>query len=178
MWQCLLTRYMSSQPSTTAELVASHGPSGLSIDRLAIVSLGANLPSRFGPARVTLERAAQALSELSDWPVVLSPIFETEPVDCPPGSPLFCNAVAVLDPGPAVTPLRFLRALQAIETSFGRVRSGRVNEARVLDLDLISYGRHQCQTPELTLPHPRAAQRDFVLRPLSVIWPQFRLPGS
>tara|TARA_R100001039_G_C1849124_1_gene109174 strand:- start:1374 stop:1883 length:510 start_codon:yes stop_codon:yes gene_type:complete len=169
---------MSSQPSTTAELIARYGPAGLDIDRLAIVSLGANLPSRFGPARATLARAADQLSTLSAWPVVLSPIIETEPVDCPPGSPPFCNAVAVLDPGESVTPMEFLQSLQAIEADFGRVRSGRVNEARVLDLDLICFGHQQCRTPALTLPHPRAAQRDFVLQPLAVIWPEFRLPGS
>lgn len=169
---------MSSQPSTIAELVACYGAEGLRADRLAIVSLGANLPSRFGPARVTLTRAAEQLSTLSAWPVVLSPIIETGPVDCPPGSPPFCNAVAALDPGDNVTPLQFLQSLQAIETAFGRVRSGLVNEARVLDLDLICYGGHQCDSPVLTLPHPRAAQRDFVVQPLGVIWPQFRLPGS
>lgn len=169
---------MNSQPGTTAELIARCGPQGLGADRLAIVSLGANLPSRFGPARVTLALAAQQLSALSVWPVVLSPIIETEPVDCPPGSPLFCNAVAVLDPGAAQTPEQFLYELQAIETAFGRVRSGQVNEARVLDLDLISYGNQRRNTPALTLPHPRAAQRDFVLQPLAVIWPEFRFPGA
>lgn len=169
---------MSFQPSTTAELIAHYAAAGLSSERLAIVSLGANLPSRYGPARATLARAAEQLSTLSAWPVVLSPIIETEPVDCPPGSPPFCNAVAVLDPGEPVTPMQLLASLQAIEADFGRVRSGRVNEARVLDLDLIWFGHHQCQTPTLTLPHPRAAQRDFVLQPLAVIWPEFRLPDS
>lgn len=166
---------MSCQPSTIAELVARYGPEGLSAGRLAIVSLGANLPSRFGPARVTLARAAEHLSALSVWPIVLSPIIETEPVDCPPGSPPFCNAVAVLDPGGTKMPEQFLGELQAIETVFGRTRSGRINEARVLDLDLISYGDQHRDTPALTLPHPRAAQRDFVLQPLAVIWPEFRL---
>lgn len=166
---------MSCQPSTIAELVARYGPEGLGADRLAIVSLGANLPSRFGPAQVTLARAAEQLSALSAWPIVLSPIIETEPVDCPPGSPVFCNAVAVLDPGAEQTPEQFLSELQAIETGFGRVRSGQINEARVLDLDLISYGDQRRDTAALTLPHPRAAQRDFVLQPLFVIWPEFRL---
>lgn len=169
---------MSSQPSTIAELVARFGADGLSIDRLAIVSLGANLPSRFGPPRETLTQAAVQLSSLTAWPIVLSPIMETEPVDCPPDSPPFCNAVAVLDPGETIAPAQFLQSLQAIETAFGRVRSGRINEARVLDLDLISFGSHRCQTGALTLPHPRAAQRDFVLQPLAVIWPEFRLPDS
>ncbi|KKO06894.1 hypothetical protein LCGC14_0060780 [marine sediment metagenome] len=175
MWRSLSTRFMSCQPSTIVELVARYGPEGLSADRLAIVSLGANLPSRVGPARVTLVQAAQRLSALSVWPVVLSPIIETEPVDCPPGSPSFCNAVAVLDPGEAQTPEQLLCELQAIETAFGRERSGQINEARVLDLDLITYGDQHRDTPTLTLPHPRAAQRDFVLQPLAVIWPEFRL---
>jgi len=167
---------MSCQPSTIAELVARFAREGLCAERLAIVSLGANLPSRSGPARSTLKRAAQAMTRLSAWPVVLSPVIETEPVDCPPGSPPFCNAVAVLDPGEAQTPEQFLRELQAIETALGRVRSGRVNEARVLDLDLISFGQQRRDTQNLVLPHPRAAQRDFVLAPLAMIWPEFRLP--
>jgi 2-amino-4-hydroxy-6-hydroxymethyldihydropteridine diphosphokinase len=171
-------RFMSFLLSTTAELIARHSGDGLSAERLAIVSLGANLPSRFGPARATLAQAAETLSALSAWPVVLSPIIETVPVDCPPGSPEFCNAVAVLDPGGGVTPEQFLRELQAIESAFGRARSGQLNEPRVLDLDLICYGQHRCDTPVLTLPHPRAAERDFVLQPLAVIWPEFRLPGS
>lgn len=166
---------MSCQLNTIAELVARFSPQGLSEERLAIVSLGANLPSRFGPARITLALAAEQLSALSAWPLVLSPVIETEPVDCPPGSPPFCNAVAVLDPGEAKTPEQFLGELQAIETAFGRTRSGQINEARVLDLDLISYGDQQRNTPALTLPHPRAAQRNFVLQPLAVIWPNFRL---
>lgn len=169
---------MSCQPSTIAELLARHGREGLCVERLAIVSLGANLPSRFGPARATVAGAAQALAALSVWPVVLSPIIETEPVDCPPGSPSFYNAVAVLDPGETQTPEQFLRELQAIETRFGRVRSGQINEARVLDLDLISFGSQQRNTRELSLPHPRAAQRDFVLAPLAVIWPEFRLSDA
>ncbi|MEX0739376.1 MAG: 2-amino-4-hydroxy-6-hydroxymethyldihydropteridine diphosphokinase [Pseudohongiella sp.] len=169
---------MSSQPSTIAELVARHGDEGLCAERLAIVALGANLPSRFGSARDTLIRAAEALAALSAWPVVLSPIIETEPVDCPPGSPPFFNAVAALDPGETQTPEQFLRELQAIETAFGRSRSGLVNEARVLDLDLVSYGQQRRNTQELVLPHPRAAQRDFVLAPLAVIWPEYRLQDA
>ncbi|OFE13645.1 2-amino-4-hydroxy-6-hydroxymethyldihydropteridine diphosphokinase [Pseudohongiella acticola] len=169
---------MSSQLSTTAELIARHSGGGLSAERLAIVSLGANLPSRFGSPRATLEQAADKLTALSVWPVVLSPIVQTAPIDCPPESPEFFNAVAVLDPGKETSPLQFLRTLQAIETYFGRARTGQINEPRVLDLDLICYGQHRCKSSELTLPHPRAAQRDFVLKPLAVIWPSFELPAS
>lgn len=169
---------MSCRPSTIAEFLAEYQAQGVSPGRLAVVSLGANLPSEHGAPAATLAVAAEQLALLSQWPVVLSPIMETEPLDCPPGSPLFANAVAVFDPGADQAPAQLLARLQDIETRIGRVRSGLRNEARVLDLDLIAFGDIRQNTALLTLPHPRASQRLFVLEPLAQIWPRYRIPGT
>jgi 2-amino-4-hydroxy-6-hydroxymethyldihydropteridine diphosphokinase len=71
-----------------------------------------------------------------------------------------------------------LAKLQALEKEFGREPKKVLNEARPLDLDLIAFGNHTCVTPRLTLPHPRATQRRFVLEPLAEIAPDLVLPGQ
>ena len=70
----------------------------------------------------------------------------------------------------------FLRRLQAIETAQGRVRGPVRNVPRTIDLDLIAFGDLVLDEPELTLPHPRARQRAFVLEPLAEVLPGFRWP--
>jgi 2-amino-4-hydroxy-6-hydroxymethyldihydropteridine diphosphokinase len=145
---------------------------------LAIVALGANLPGTFGEPADMLRAAIPALQSLSESPVLVSAIVETEPVDCPPGSPRFANAVAVLKPLAGLSAVSFLEELQNLETGFGRTRKGMRNEARVLDLDLISFGDQCIETEFLTLPHPRARQRLFVMQPLASIWPSFCFPGE
>jgi 2-amino-4-hydroxy-6-hydroxymethyldihydropteridine diphosphokinase len=118
------------------------------------------------------------LQELSDQPLVRSSIYETDPVDCPPGSPHFSNAVVALRPRPGETPESLLIKLQALESEFGRGRKQVHNEPRPLDLDLIAFGSEIRNTPGLILPHPRAHLRRFVLEPLSEIAPDFVLPGQ
>lgn len=145
---------------------------------LAVVALGANLPGRHGSPAASISAVIPALQALSQTPVVLSSIIETEPEDCPPGSPRFANAVVVLKPLATFTPVSLLLALQAIEADCGRQRKGVKNEARVLDLDLISFGDHCINTDFLTLPHPRARERLFVMQPLAEVWPLFRFPGD
>lgn len=145
---------------------------------MAIVALGANLPGAFGGPADTLRAVIPALQALSQSPVVVSDVFETEPEDCPPGSPLFANAVAVLVPQPHFTPVSFLLELQRLEAEFGRQRKVVLNEARVLDLDLISFGNQALESELLTLPHPRARQRVFVMQPLCDIWPDYCFPGD
>jgi 2-amino-4-hydroxy-6-hydroxymethyldihydropteridine diphosphokinase len=140
---------------------------------LAFVALGSNL----GRPRETILRAMDRLQEFSDEPILRSSLYETEPVDCPPGSPNFVNAVVGLVPRPNETPETLLKKLQALEREFGR-RPKRVhNEARPLDLDLIAFGSAVRSSAELTLPHPRAHTRRFVLEPLAEIAPDLILPG-
>jgi 2-amino-4-hydroxy-6-hydroxymethyldihydropteridine diphosphokinase len=99
-------------------------------------------------------------------------------VDCPPGSPPFLNAVVGFHPRPGETPESLLARLQALEREFGRRPKQLLNEPRPLDLDLIAFGAEVRATPQLTLPHPRAHLRRFVLEPLAEIAPGLVLPGQ
>jgi len=139
----------------------------------AIVALGSNL----GSSTELIERAMDVVAGLSSGPVLRSSLWRSSPVDCPPGSPDFVNAVIGITPGPAMTPEGLLAQLQAIETEMGRLPKTVVNEARLIDLDLVSYGDQTIRTEHLVLPHPRAHQRRFVLAPLAEILPDHRAPG-
>jgi 2-amino-4-hydroxy-6-hydroxymethyldihydropteridine diphosphokinase len=131
----------------------------------AFVALGANLPLDTPNPEDTLRSAMAAMIPLSQQLPVLSGIYESEPKDCPPGSPLYLNAVVGILPRADEDPLTLLHKLQAIELRFGRTRSGVINESRTLDLDLLAFGDKEMDTPELTLPHLSAHQRRFVLQP-------------
>jgi 2-amino-4-hydroxy-6-hydroxymethyldihydropteridine diphosphokinase len=131
----------------------------------AFVALGANLPSDLGRPEETLRTAMAALIALSQQLPVISSIYQSEPKDCPPGSPLYANAVVAILPRPGEDPLTLLHKLQQIEYKYGRARKGIVNEARTLDLDLLTFAEVEMHTPALTLPHPRAHERRFVLQP-------------
>jgi 2-amino-4-hydroxy-6-hydroxymethyldihydropteridine diphosphokinase len=123
-----------------------------------LVALGSNL----GDREVSLRRALNELRNVITV-VRISPFVDTEPVDAPPGSPRFLNAVVAgytdLDPR------SLLDALLAIETRLGRRRTTR-NAPRVIDIDLILHSAHLVRTRALTLPHPRYLGREFVRRPL------------
>jgi 2-amino-4-hydroxy-6-hydroxymethyldihydropteridine diphosphokinase len=123
-------------------------------------------------------RAVQELKVLSDHLLLVSSLWQTTPVDCPPGSPAFVNAVVGLVPREGETPESLLAKLQALEKEFGRRPKEVLNEPRPLDLDLIAFGNESRVTRELTLPHPRAHERHFVLQPLSEIAPDLILPGQ
>ncbi|MDB6018195.1 MAG: 2-amino-4-hydroxy-6-hydroxymethyldihydropteridine pyrophosphokinae [Pedosphaera sp.] len=140
----------------------------------AFIALGSNL----GDSQQTLRRAMERLEEYSAEPVIKSSLWETAPVDCPPDSPRFVNAVVGLMPKPGETPESLLRELNALEREFGRQPKKVLNEARALDLDLIAFGSETRNTQQLVLPHPRAAQRRFVLQPLGEIAPELILLGQ
>src|SRR5579871_736575 len=120
----------------------------------------------------------ERLLEFADAPLDRSPLFETATIDCPPGSPNFVNAVVGLAPRESETPESLLRKLQALEKEFGRTPKKVLNEARPLDLDLIAFKDESRAMPELTLPHPRAHLRRFVLEPLAEIAPDLILRGQ
>ena len=131
----------------------------------AIVSLGSNVE----PRADYLARALKALSELSGTRLVkASPVEETEPVGVPAefAHMKFLNQVAVLETELEVHD--FSRRMHGIEDSLGRVRTVR-NGPRTIDLDLIDFGGMRLDEPDLTLPHPRAHERDFVMRPLEAL---------
>ena len=140
---------------------------------IAYIALGSNL----GDSRNTVLRAMERLQELSAQPLAKSSLLETKPVDCPPGSPNFVNAVVGLVPRPDETPESLLKKLQALEKEFGRTPKKIMNESRPLDLDIIAFGNELRSAPELILPHPRAHLRQFVLQPLAEIAPDLVLPG-
>lgn len=120
----------------------------------------------------------ERLRAFSTGPLPKSSFWQTTPVDCPPGSPPFVNAVVGLHPLPGETPESLLEKLQALEKEFGRQPKQVMNEARPLDLDLIAFGNETRNTHQLILPHPRAHERRFVLQPLSEIAPDLVLPGQ
>lgn len=99
-------------------------------------------------------------------------------MDCPPGSPVFVNAVVGFRPRVGETPGALLLKLLALEKEFGPRPRIELNEPRPLDLDLIAFCGETCATQRLTLPHPRAHKRRFVLQPLSEFAPDLVLPGQ
>ena len=136
----------------------------------AVLSVGANLGDRLG----TLQGCVQAIAGLPDTDVLaISPVYETIPVGGPP-QPDYLNAVLLIQTG--LPPRDLLDAIGGIEARFGRVRAERFGP-RTLDIDIVSYAGQVSDDPELTLPHPRAHQRAFVLAPWHDIDPGARLPG-
>src|SRR5579883_1617303 len=141
---------------------------------LVYIALGSNL----GDSNQIIQRAMERLRQLSTRPLLKSSLWKTTPVDCPPGSPPFVNAVIGLQPLPGETPESFLEKLQLLEKEFGREPKKVVNAARPLDLDLIAFGYATRNTQLLIVPHPRAHERRFVLQPLNEIAPELVLPGQ
>jgi len=132
------------------------------------VGIGANL----GDALATVRAALDALDAHPGMRCVArSGLYRSAPVDA--GGPDYVNAVAELRT--ALEPEALLAALQAIEARFGRERPY-PNAPRTLDLDLLRYGERRIATPTLTLPHPRAAARAFVIEPLREIAPELAPP--
>jgi 2-amino-4-hydroxy-6-hydroxymethyldihydropteridine diphosphokinase len=118
------------------------------------------------------------LQTLSMERVLRSSLWQTTPVDCPPDSALFVNAVVGLVPFVGETPESLLAKLQSIEREFGRQPKRVHNEPRPIDLDLITFANETRATRNLVLPHPRAHLRRFVLKPLNEIAPELVLPGQ
>ena len=142
--------------------------------KLAFVALGSNL----GDSRQIIQQAFERIQEFSTATVLKSSLWQTSPVNCPPGSPIFVNAVAGLVPLLEETPESLLKKLQNLEKEFGRHSKKVFNEPRPLDLDLITFGNEERNSPGLVLPHPRAHERKFVLQPLCEIAPSLILLGQ
>lgn len=139
----------------------------------ATIALGSNL----GDRREHLEGAVARLSTDPELHVlVVSDWYETPPVGGPGGQGDYLNGVLELETHLSARDL--LARLQAVEDESGRDRSVPRWGPRTLDLDLIAYGEERIDEPDLVVPHPRAAERVFVLRPLAQIDPERRLPGS
>jgi 2-amino-4-hydroxy-6-hydroxymethyldihydropteridine diphosphokinase len=142
------------------------------VSRRAYIGLGSNLDD---PAR-QLRRALETLAQLPDTRLLAqSRLYRTPPWGMLE-QPDFVNAVAELDTG--LTPRQLLDALLRIEHAAGRVRADERWGPRVLDLDLLHMDGIQQHDANLSLPHPRIAERAFVLLPLAELAPTLHLPGQ
>jgi 2-amino-4-hydroxy-6-hydroxymethyldihydropteridine diphosphokinase len=139
--------------------------------RQALIAVGSNLGDR-------LARLQGGVAAIEDTPevtmVAISSVYETTPVDAPEGSPNYLNAVVLIDT--TLTVHQLLDRALAIEDAFGRDRSVK-NAPRTLDVDLIVVGQRVCDDDRLTLPHPRAHERAFVLVPWVEVDPEGEIPG-
>jgi 2-amino-4-hydroxy-6-hydroxymethyldihydropteridine diphosphokinase len=135
-----------------------------------VLALGSNQGDRLG----TLQGCVHAIGQLPDTDVLaISPVYRTAPVGGP-AQPDYLNAVLIA--ATALPPRDLLAAVNRIEADFGRVRAERFGP-RTLDVDIISYASRRSDDPVLTLPHPRAHERAFVLAPWHDIDAQAELPG-
>ena len=136
------------------------------------VALGSNLGERLANLRNARKDIAAIAGALP--PMRSSAIYETEPVGCEKGAAKFLNAA--IEFGYEGEALDLLRKLAVIEKLLGRPAAHPRNVSRTIDLDLLYFGDLEIETTDLQLPHPRIAEREFVLRPLADIRPDLVLP--
>ncbi|HLY41381.1 MAG TPA: 2-amino-4-hydroxy-6-hydroxymethyldihydropteridine diphosphokinase [Terracidiphilus sp.] len=137
------------------------------------IGMGANVPSAAGPPPATLAAAVDELASLGHI-VMRSSLYTTDPVGYA-DQPQFINAVIALET--CLQPRELLDRLLAIERLFGRDRSSGIqNGPRTLDLDILLMDDLKISEPGLEIPHPRLAERAFVLVPLNEIAPQALVP--
>jgi 2-amino-4-hydroxy-6-hydroxymethyldihydropteridine diphosphokinase len=141
-------------------------------DDAVVVALGSNLNGGFGSVLDLLE-AALAQFPAAGLKVVKRSSWWRSASWPDPTAPDYLNGVILVET--ALTPHETLAALRGIESRFGRVRS-EPNASRTLDLDLIAHGGAVLDDAMLTLPHPRAAERLFVMGPLAEVAPSWRHP--
>jgi 2-amino-4-hydroxy-6-hydroxymethyldihydropteridine diphosphokinase len=151
---------------------ADRTPTGghMLVQHRTVLSLGSNLGDR-------LDNLQEAIDALFDAPgldfVALSPVYETAPVGGPE-QPDFLNVILMADT--RLSPETLLERVLSIEDAMERVRAVRWGP-RTLDIDIVRFGDIASDDPALTLPHPRAHERAFVLVPWSDIDPEASLPG-
>lgn len=136
----------------------------------AVIALGTNLGNRIE----NINAAVRAIAKLGGVKIIkASGVYETEPVGCDEDMK-FYNAALLIET--TVSPAVLLGECLGIEAAMGRVREKK-NGPRIIDLDLILYDGFKAESYELTLPHPRALERAFVLAPLLELYPEGRAPG-
>ncbi|MBD3648748.1 MAG: 2-amino-4-hydroxy-6-hydroxymethyldihydropteridine diphosphokinase [Pseudomonadales bacterium] len=139
--------------------------------KTAYIAFGSNL----GDRHKNVDAALSELSLISETPLRVSSLWETETVDIGGAAPIR-NGVVCL--GTRLEPPALLSKLQAIEEALGRPRDHGSNLSRQIDLDIVCVDDLVMDSPQLTLPHPRARERRFVLAPLAEIAPDLLLPGE
>jgi 2-amino-4-hydroxy-6-hydroxymethyldihydropteridine diphosphokinase len=153
----------------------SHRRDSLEHMHTAYIGLGANLASWAGPPQATLAAAVLRLESIGRVGC-RSSLYLTEPVGIAE-QPRFVNAVVALDT--ELGPRQLLSELLAVELEFGRDRPAQIaNGPRTLDLDILLYDDVRINEPGLDIPHPRLAERAFVLIPLNEIAPHAVDPNS
>jgi 2-amino-4-hydroxy-6-hydroxymethyldihydropteridine diphosphokinase len=144
----------------------------LDLDQAVVIALGSNLAGGFASSEALLEEALARFPEAGLKLLKRSGWWRSAAWPDPNG-PEYRNGVAIVEAAQGAREV--LAALLKIERALGRERAAR-NAARTLDLDLIAYGRRVVDEPGLTLPHPRAHERVFVMGPLAEIAPDWRHP--
>jgi len=135
----------------------------------AYLSLGSNLGDRIQNIRRALEKLSEAGVEIRR----VSSLYKTEPVDFR-SQPWFVNCVA--EARTRLAPLELLKALKTVERRLGRRPSRTPKGPRRIDIDILLYENVVARSPALTIPHPRLAERRFVLVPLAELRPRLRHP--
>jgi len=138
------------------------------MDNVAL-ALGANVGDRHGMLRTTVAALAPYLHVTT-----ISPVYETAPLYVT-DQPLFLNAVVLGKT--ALEPLALLWSIKQLEIELGRTPTFRYGP-RAIDIDILFHGDHVMASPELTLPHPRMSEREFVLRPLADIAKTWKHPQN
>ena len=137
------------------------------------IALGSNL----GDHMANLDEAIRLLEKIANKnaPFLKAPVYQTEPLHCPPDSPNFLNTVVefAFDG----TASKLLEHTRSIEKSMGRTITSLRNAPRLIDVDILYLGDESCHLPDLILPHPRLHERRFVLQPLADIRPDLVLAG-
>ncbi len=144
----------------------------MNTDEAVIVALGGNMAGDFGSSEALLEAALAGLAE-AGLPILLRSSWWRSAAWPDPNAQEYRNGVVLVEA--QLSPQDLIQTLFMIEVRFGRARGAR-NASRTLDLDLIAYGRLVSDDPALTLPHPRAHERLFVMGPLAEITPRWRHP--
>jgi 2-amino-4-hydroxy-6-hydroxymethyldihydropteridine diphosphokinase len=137
------------------------------------LALGSNLGDRLSH----LQQAKAYLLGLSteQWHLA-SPLYEAEPIGCPLDSPRFLNVALEIEYEGA--PKTLLKKILAYEKAHGRDRSAGKNAPRTIDIDILYFGEREVLEKDLVIPHPRMAERRFVLLPLSTIRPEMIVKGT
>ncbi len=134
--------------------------------------LGGNI----GNSAEIFQQACQRLTKGGLRDIRMSGIFRSTAVDCVPDTPDFSDAA--LSGEWDDSPEKLLALCQQTEREAGRPAEHSSRESRTLDVDIILFGDRVLRSPELTIPHPRAAVREFVLEPLCQLAPEVIFPDS
>jgi 2-amino-4-hydroxy-6-hydroxymethyldihydropteridine diphosphokinase len=145
-----------------------------------LISVGIALGSNMGDRLIELEAGFSFLQSLAfDGEILRSTVIQSDPVNCPPGSAPFLNAVAEIQvDSHKWPPKKLLANFQAFEQQRGRTAEHERNAPRPLDLDILYYGDRVVRLDTLVIPHSRLTERRFVLEPLAELRPDLVLPGQ